>query len=396
VQPITPNDPLDQSPNPDVIQAIGWQAAYTAHSDAPITTRVVRAQVPLLHGPTRVGRRLAAWSGAAMDDALPLRLPGGLHNLHLTGREPRLAPVYRGELADQAEVDALIGAVVADHDAALLPWLDGPPQTNEAGRSAAIMAALLWLARDGDTRFELNELGASAGINSMLDRFAFDLGGTRAGPADSPLRIAPEWRGNPPPAVPVTIAGIRGCDRAPLDLTDPAQALRLKSYVWADATDRMARLDARDRPGAGAAAARRSRRRGGLGGGPADRAARGRYHAGAVPHDRLAIPARCDARGDHRGDRGRRCPGQRIAPPGLGAAGNQPCRAAQRTGRAGLAGGWRAGAAGHGTSARPLGRMVRIRCLSGRGGARCVRANRRGTIPIPTPRPATARRRKCR
>jgi hypothetical protein len=244
VEPIMPNDPIDQTVNPGVVQAIGWQAAYTAYSDAPITTRVVRAQVPLLTGPTLVGRRLAAWSGDATEDALPLRLPGGLHNLHLTGQEARLAPIYRGEVVDQAAVDAVIGAVVADHDAALLPWLDGPPQTNEAGRSAAIMAALLWLARDGASRFELNEIGASAGINSMLDRFAFDLGGTRAGPADSPLRIAPEWRGPPPPEVPVAITGIRGCDRAPLDLADPAQALRLRSYVWVDQAARMARLDA--------------------------------------------------------------------------------------------------------------------------------------------------------
>ena len=52
----------------------------------------------------------------------------------------RLAPVYRGEVTDQAQVDALVVAVTREHDAELLPWLDGPPQTNEAGRSSAFIA----------------------------------------------------------------------------------------------------------------------------------------------------------------------------------------------------------------------------------------------------------------
>ncbi len=231
-------------PNPKVTEAIAWQADYAVRNQAPITGRIVRAQLALLHGPTRVGQRLARWPDSAMEDALPLRLAGGLHALHLAGRDERVAPVYAGVLTGQGAIDRLIGAVVADHDAALLPWLDGPPQTNEAGRSASIMAALLWLSGRLGPMFELNELGASAGINTMLDRFAFDLGGVTTGPADSPVQIVPQWRGPPPPAAPVAITAIRGCDRAPVDLTDPAQAMRLKAYVWADAPERMVRLDA--------------------------------------------------------------------------------------------------------------------------------------------------------
>ena len=242
---IQPNPPQpDRPPNPKVVEAIVWQADYTARNMAPITARVVRAQLALLNGPTEVGRRLAAWPDSATEDALPLRLTGGLHHLHLIGREARLAPIYTGALIDQDAIDAVVGAVVADHDADLLPWLDGPPQTNEAGRSASVMAALLWLARRLGPRFELNELGASAGINTMLDRFSFDLGGVAAGAVDSPLRVVPEWRGPPPPATAVAITGIRGCDRAPVDLTDPAQARRLQAYVWPDNPDRLARLDA--------------------------------------------------------------------------------------------------------------------------------------------------------
>ena len=234
----------DIATNPKVREAIVWQADHAVNNLAPITARVVRAQLALLAGSTQVGRRLAAWPDSVMQDAMPLRLTGGLHHLFLTGQDSRLAPVFTGAQVDQDAVDTVVAEVVADHDAALLPWLDGPPQTNEAGRSACVMAALLWLSGRLEPRFELNELGASAGINTMLDRFYFDLGGTIAGPADSPLRVVPEWRGPPPPSAPVQIVAIAGCDRAPIDLADPDQAQRLKGYIWADMPERQVRLDA--------------------------------------------------------------------------------------------------------------------------------------------------------
>jgi hypothetical protein len=228
----------------NVADAIRWQANHAASNGAPCTGRVVRAQLALLDSGTQVGEALKHWPRPALEDALPLRLAGGYHHLLLSGADPRLAPVYRGEVTDQNAVDALVVAMARDNDADLLPWLDGPPQTNEAGRSASIMAALLWLSGRVGPRFELNELGASAGVNTMMERFFFDLGGTQAGPADSPMRIVPEWRGPPPPSAPVEVVSIRGCDRAPVDLSDTEAALRLKSYVWAEVTGRIERIDA--------------------------------------------------------------------------------------------------------------------------------------------------------
>ena len=228
----------------EVAKAIEWQADHATNNGAPCTGRVVRAQLRLLDGATQVGARIAAWPGRPLEDALPLRLAGGHHNLVLTGKDMRLEPVYRGEVTDQAQVDALVVAVTREHDAELLPWLDGPPQTNEAGRSASIMAALLWLSPRMGPRFELNELGASAGVNTMMERYWYDLGGTQIGPAGSPMRIVPMWRGEPPASAQVEITAIQGCDRAPVNLADPAAALRLKSYVWAEVTERMARIDA--------------------------------------------------------------------------------------------------------------------------------------------------------
>jgi len=227
----------------NLLHALDWQATHCERNSAPLTARVLRGFIPLVAGDTAVAARMRGWPGLSLEDALPLRLAGGVHYLWLTGADARLGPVYRGELVEQAAVDAVIGAVVATHDAALLPWFDSPPQTNEAGRSAAIMAGLLWLSGQVGARFELNEIGCSAGANTMIERYAYDLGGVRVGPQDSPVLIRPEWRGPPPPAHPVRIEHIEGCDRAPIDLSDPAAALRLRAYVWAENVERLARLD---------------------------------------------------------------------------------------------------------------------------------------------------------
>ena len=227
--------------------AIKWQADHADEAGAACTARVIRSLAKVRETDTALGRRIRGWAGLTLKDAMPLRVTGGLHHLALTGADARLLPVYAGEITDQDKVDALVLNMVAQHDAALAPWLDGPPQTNEAGRSASIMAGLLWVAQRVVPRFELFELGASAGVNTMIDRYAFDLGGTLAGPKGSPMQIVPEWWGTeaPPPAPEeFDILSVRGCDVAPIDLSDPVAALRLIAYVWPDAAARMERIDA--------------------------------------------------------------------------------------------------------------------------------------------------------
>ena len=227
----------------DVREAIEWQARHSESAGAPCTARVIRAELAILETDSATGRRMANWQGLSLADAMPLRIAGGLHWLYLSGEDRRLEPVYGGLLTDQGAIDAIVADMAVKFDARLMPWLDGPPQTNEAGRSASVMAGLLWLSGRLGPRFELNEIGASAGVNTMMGRYFYDLGGTTAGPSLSRMRIAPEWRGSPPPANPVEIVAARGCDRAPVDLTDPDQALKLKAYVWAEAAERMARID---------------------------------------------------------------------------------------------------------------------------------------------------------
>lgn len=228
-----------------IATAFSNQAAYCNASGAPVTGRICAALGALLASdmPGELLARVRGWPGAPLADALPLRVAGGIHALHLSGAEPALAPLYAGE---QGIDDlATIAAAIRRHEAALLPWLDGPPQTNEAGRSSNFIAAMLWLADKGlPPRFACLEIGSSAGINLMLARYHYDLAGVRVGPQPGMMRFAPEWQGAPPPDRRIEIVSTKGCDVAPVDLTDPAQALRLKAYIWPEHTVRFERMEA--------------------------------------------------------------------------------------------------------------------------------------------------------
>ena len=227
-----------------VKEAYANQVAYCRANDSPVTARIVEAIAALLDDSASGAfiARIRDWQGSALGDALPLRSGGGLHALHLSGAAPELAPIYANLPADDG---AIVGEAVRRHEQFLLPWLDGPPQTNEAGRSSGFIVAMLWLAEQGlPPRFECLEIGSSAGIDLMIDRYHYDLGVVQVGPEDAAMRFTPEWRGAPPPTQAISIVSLKGCDVAPVDLTDPAQALRIKAYIWPEHTVRFERLEA--------------------------------------------------------------------------------------------------------------------------------------------------------
>lgn len=228
-----------------VAAAFDNQVAYCSASGAHVTARICAALRDLLEASEggAVLERVRAWPGAPLADALPLRLAGGLHALHLKGAEPALAAIYAN--SDGVDDKAIVAAALHQHEAALLPWLDGPPQTNEAGRSSNFIAAMLWLAEKGlPPRFQCLEIGSSAGINLMLDRYHYDLGGVQVGPEPGAMQFKPEWQGDAPPSHPIEIVSTKGCDVAPVDLADPDQATRLKAYIWPEHTVRFERMEA--------------------------------------------------------------------------------------------------------------------------------------------------------
>ena len=198
-----------------------------------------------LNRDTAIGSLCLNWAGEAgpSGDSVPLRLCGGLHALALTGESTELARLYPpatgGALSDEA-----VSRALQEHEAFLLNWMKSPPQTNEVSRSAVLWPSMMAIARLTDLPLSLLEVGASAGLNLNLDRFHYSLGNIESGERQSPLQLAPQWRGRPAVAHPVQIHSRCGCDLAPIDILDPVQLLRLRSYVWADQTERKTRLDA--------------------------------------------------------------------------------------------------------------------------------------------------------
>ena len=223
-------------------QAFEIQRFYCEKMAAPIYARLCGAITTGLTRDSRTGAAVLDWAGEPTRDALPLRLIGGLHALVLAGADAWLTEVFAGAVTDGAGVADRINAALVAHDDAVLPWLDGPPQTNEPARSAALMVGLLEIARRHGPKLDLLEIGSSAGLNLLIDRFGFDLGGVKVGPADAPVLIAPEWRGEPSAPTPIEIVRVRGCDVQPLDATDPVVAARLQAYVWAETPARAERL----------------------------------------------------------------------------------------------------------------------------------------------------------
>ncbi|MFW2850901.1 DUF2332 domain-containing protein [Sphingomonas sp. TX0543] len=226
----------------EVREAFRIQEFYCRQMDAPMYARLCAAIAQGLTRESRTGARVLDWPGEPTRDALPLRLCGGLHALVRERKDARLAAIFSGEIAEPVSIAAALNAALVAHDDALLPWLDGPPQTNEPGRSGALMLGLMEIARRHAPAIELLEIGSSAGLNLLIDRYAFDLGGVAMGPADSPVTIRPEWRGEAPAPVRVEFVSVRGCDVQPLDATDPAVAARLLAYVWPETPARAERL----------------------------------------------------------------------------------------------------------------------------------------------------------
>jgi hypothetical protein len=223
--------------------AFARQAEWARKLESPLMIRLCRLLAERLDRSTETGRRVLDWPGTAdsFADALPLRLTGGLHALVRRGDAPALAACYPpNRLPDADSLWAALRLVLAEPD--LLPWLDSAPQTNEVGRSAVLMSGLLVLAERFGRPVELLELGASAGLNLVLDRYGYDLGGVRAGDPASPLQLKPEWKGLPPPSARVEVAGRRGVDLNPLDARRDRD--RLLAYVWPDHGRRLAQLEA--------------------------------------------------------------------------------------------------------------------------------------------------------
>ncbi len=230
-----------------VRQAFRDQAGWCRELGSPLTATICDLLAARLDGSTPTGAAILGWDGDASTRAaaLPLRVTGALHGLVRGGRAPDLAAGYPP--AENPSPDRLwdaIAAALARETGHFSDYLASVPQTNEVARSGALIGGLLTLAADYPLPFDLYELGPSAGLNLIPDRYRYRLGQGTWGDAASPVPICPEWRGPPPPQASFRVRQRRGGDLNPIDLTDPDQRARLMSYIWPDQPERLQRTAA--------------------------------------------------------------------------------------------------------------------------------------------------------
>ena len=119
-------------------------------------------------------------------------------------------------------------------------------QTNEVGRSSLLWPVLSALSHDVDG-VRLVEVGASAGLNLLLDRWAYCDAEDRPLPGGdpmSPVRLRTRHLGARPGDSTLKIASRVGLDRSPIDVTDSDAARWLLACMWPDELDRFRRTEA--------------------------------------------------------------------------------------------------------------------------------------------------------
>ncbi|MFI1980782.1 DUF2332 domain-containing protein [Streptomyces wedmorensis] len=174
-----------------------------------------------------------------------LRALAGLHQLVLAGQAPQLSAEIASALRSgpmRAEIDAIrlwltARDVFLRHPDAMSAALGRPVQQHHPARAGALLRGLSMLPL---ARVRLLEIGACAGLNLLLDHYHWRGTGWEWGPSASPLSLTAD---GPHPGE-LEIVERAGCDLAPRDPGDPADALILRSFLPVEHTEDLRRLEA--------------------------------------------------------------------------------------------------------------------------------------------------------
>lgn len=200
---------------------------------------------------------------ARPDQRIPNLLLAAVHDVLLAGRPDPLAAWYASLTdpprpvghGDDDPWPAFRRLAIEDPEVERL-LRTGATQTNEVGRSAALLPALAHLAATapgappgGVRPLGLVEVGASAGLNLDLDRYGYRYAGGPTIAADAPLVLDCELRPRAHPVDPFAglavavppIADRVGLDREPVRLADPERARWLVACQWPEEPDRLHR-----------------------------------------------------------------------------------------------------------------------------------------------------------
>ncbi len=184
------------------------------------------------------GDLLALAANAGPGQPPPNLFLGAVHYLLMNGLKSglrRFYPSLAGAGLERGDPQPDFRRFCRENEAnisALLP--SRRVQTNEVGRSACLMPAFAHVASLANGPIALVEIGASAGLNLLCDRYFYDYGdlGT-AGDPHSPVRLRCQVAGGErPPVEAVPAVAFRiGVDLDPVDVRDEDQTTWLRALV---------------------------------------------------------------------------------------------------------------------------------------------------------------------
>lgn len=202
-------------------------------------------------------------NGVAGDDALLdllMRTPGEQRrpsllfaavNLILAARpDAALAsyyPVHGGRRPVDEHLVAAFARFCVEHDDELGRLLrTKSTQTNEIRRCVALRLGLGHVHQRWPGPFALAEVGASAGLNLLFDRYHYRIGSHEtASAAGSAVLISCDLRGGTDRQIlgaPPEITSRIGIDRQPVQVADAAERAWLEAFIWPEDVDGLATL----------------------------------------------------------------------------------------------------------------------------------------------------------
>jgi hypothetical protein len=235
-----------------VAAGLRWQAGWCGRLGSPLYEVLLERAAADVDRGGPVWAVLSAAGAAERADRLmrgepALQLMGAVHRLALEGRAPELARFYpsAGGTPDAGAAAPALIDTIEQHGAALPELMQRPIQTNEVGRSAALLVGFLTVAQETGLPLRILEIGASAGLNLRWDAYRYMGPAGAWGDPDSPVQITDAFTGERPPLDErPKVAERRGCDPRPLDPASDETRLTLLAYTWPDQLRRFTQLRA--------------------------------------------------------------------------------------------------------------------------------------------------------
>lgn len=241
--------PEDTSRKEEFIEAFALQAKSCEVLGSPLNAHLLRLCREDIEQDGITAEILEDWEGPALEGLVATRFIGGPHYLVITDQAPELAKHYPsvGGRFDEATFSQDLFNVLEQHKDFMRAFIESPPQTNEVRRTGILLGGFLEIARSTGLPFRCLEVGASAGLNLIWDRFSYANNRGTWGDPGCPVAIDTDWQ--PPETAPamaghIELASRAGCDISPIDLTTDAARIRMNAYVWTDHPERFDRLKA--------------------------------------------------------------------------------------------------------------------------------------------------------